>query len=152
MEVTGAVANTISAGGINIDLSNTVPLITQLSQAVGARYSAFNLPFNGTSVFQVPTGYMMIVYAVTLNTKAAASPDVNFIYSDNELGYDHATPLTNEVYILGSTGIVANITPGSNEMQTWPLWFVVPQEKYFHIKASGWGGQVTAYTRLVPLP
>lgn len=152
MEVSGAVANTINAGGLSIDLSNTLPLITQLSQSVGARYSAFNLPFSGTSVFQVPAGFRLIVYAVALNTKGAASPDVNFIYSDNELGYDHATPLTNEVYILGATGIAANLTPSNTEPQSWPLWMVVPENKYFHIKASGWSGQVIAYTRLIAMP
>ncbi len=152
MEVIGQSANIINAGGLSIDLTNTVPLISQLSQSVGARYSAFNLPFNGPGVFQVPTGKLLIVYAVALNTKGAATPDVNFIYSDNELGYDHATPLTNETYILGSTGIVANLNPTSSEPQSWPLWFVVPAEKYLHIKASGWGGQVVAYTRLIQQP
>lgn len=131
-----AAVPSLSIGGrVFTDVSN-LKILGASFDAVTTVNGTFRLP-NTTAGYQVPASKKFVVMAIVVkifeSTAAASTIGMRLQYSDNDVGLQTSTALTNAVAVFGSNqassfGTLANTSLSSQFQEA--VYFEVPAAKY----------------------
>lgn len=135
---------TLTVGGFTFVSPRTSGLLVLYGKVHTNTNTTFRKIASGvTSGYAVTTGKTLTIYALKGINGATSAQNMELAQSDNDVGLDSATALTNPVYLGGGTGDNGSLqfAATSGVITEYPVFFQVAALKYL----SGAGTAATDY-------
>ncbi len=135
---------TLEIGGVTFtDLTNLKRLAIYVS---GTNNSTFQVPA-ATSGYQVTVGMTLTIRAAKLYQNTTTQSQVKFAQSDNDVGINTTTALTNPVYFVNSSSAIFGSSTTAGTQVEMELFMPIAAQKYFTVDANNASGDaiVTAF-------